>query len=200
VSKKRILVLGAILLGFTLFVSGQEQPSQQDQQKMMEAYKKMSALNENHEYLKYFVGEWDVTSRAWMFPGSEPVVSQSTSKADLILGGRFLKMLFKGTMFGQPFQGLQIVGYDNLQKKHITFWIDNSSTAFFLSTGSRDESGKVITDTGERPDPMTGGVIKVRAVNTLVNKDEFTYELYMTGPDGKEFKSLENSARRKQQK
>ena len=134
-SKKLILVTGAVFLVFALSLFAQEQPSQQDQQKMMEAYKKMGALNENHEYLKYFVGEWDVTSRA-----------------------------------------------------------------FFLSTGSRDESGKVITDTGEWPDPMTGGMIKVRAVNTLVNKDEFTYELYMTGPDGKEFKSLENRARRKQQK
>ncbi len=39
---------------------------------------------------------------------------------------------------------------------------------------------------------MTGGSTGVRAVTKLVSKDEFVYEMYMIGPDGKEFKALEN--------
>ncbi len=106
-------------------------------------------------------------------------------------------MEFKGEMFRQPFEGLQIVGFDNFQKKYVTFWIDSSSTAFYLLSGTRDESANIITDTGEWPDPVTGGTIGIRAVTKLVNKDEFIYEMYMTGPNGKEFKSLENRAIRK---
>jgi hypothetical protein len=58
--------------------------------------------------------------------------------------------------------------------------------------GIHDESANVITDTGEWSDPTTGGTIGVRAVTKLVSKDEFVYEMYMIGPDGKEFKTLEN--------
>jgi hypothetical protein len=173
------------------------QEAQQDQQATMEAYTKMMAPNENHEYLKNFVGKWDVTTTSWMMPGAEPSVSNGSSQAELILGGRFLKMEFKGMMFGQPFEGLQIVGYDTLQKKFITFWIDNSSTAFYLMSGAPGESEKIRTETGVWPDPMTGGTIKVRDVTTLVDEDEFNYEMYTIASDDTEFKSLEYRAKRK---
>ena len=41
------------------------------------------------------------------------------------------------------------------------------------------------------------GETKVRAVTRIVSNNEYTYELYMTGPDGKEFKSLEFRSVRK---
>jgi hypothetical protein len=173
------------------------QQSQQDQQKAMEAYMKMMATNENHAHLGQFAGDWNVTSKGWMMPGQEPQTGQNTARAEMILGGRFLKMEFKGTMFGQPFEGLQIIGYDNLKKKFITFWIDNSSTAFFLTEGTLDSSTKTMTETGLWPDPMTGGTMGVKGVTRLVSPDEFSYEMFMVGPDGKEFKSLENRCARK---
>lgn len=191
--RKNVLVIGlAFILPLALNAA-----AQQDQQKAMEAYMKMMATNENHAYLESFVGEWNVTSKGWMQPGAPPETSENYSKAEMILGGRFIKMEFKGTMFGQPFEGLQIVGYDNMKKKYITFWIDSSSTAFFLTEGVRDASDKTITENGVWPDPMTGGTMKVRGVTKVVGPDEFTYEMYMVGPDGKDFKSLENRAVRK---
>ena len=36
--------------------------------------------------------------------------------------------------------------------------------------------------------------MKVKAITKMIGPDEFSYELYMVGPDGKEFKSLENRA------
>ena len=178
------------------FAAGPQQ-SQQDQQKAMEAYMKMMATNENHAHLGMFAGEWNMTSKAWMMPGQAPETSQTTAQGEMILGGRFLKMNYKGTMFGQPFEGVQIIGYDNMKKKFITFWIDNSSTAFFLTEGILDESAKTMTETGVWPDPMTGGTMNVKGITKMVSPDEFTYEMYMVGPDGKEFKSLENRAVRK---
>jgi hypothetical protein len=186
-----------LVMVVSLCSSGSSQEAKQEQQEMMEAYMKLMAVTENHAFFKNFVGEWDIQTTAWMQPGAEPVVAKNSSKAELIFGGRFLKSKFKGNMFGQPFEGLQIVGYDNSQKKYFSFWIDNSSTGFFLLSGTRDESGKVLTDTGKWPDPMTKGIIKVRAVTKVRSEDEFTYELYMTGPDGKEFRSMENRYIRK---
>jgi hypothetical protein len=182
---------------FAVVLNSQEIPSQQDQQKMMEVYMELGALNENHDHLKNFVGEWEVTTKGWMSPGTDPTVSQGLIKGALILGGRFLKMEFKGTMFGQPFEGFQITGYDNLKKKYVTFWIDSTSTAFYLLSGIRDEATNVTRASGVWPEPMTGGTMKVRDVTELVSRDEFRYEMFMTGPDGKEFKTLEYVATRK---
>lgn len=186
-----------LVLGLASILAAGPQQSQQDRQKAMEAYMKMMATTENHAYLKNFAGEWNMTSRAWMMPGQAPETSQTTAQGEMILGGRFLKMNYKGTMFGQPFEGVQIIGYDNMKKKYISFWIDNTSTAFFLTEGTRDEASKTTTETGLWPDPMTGGTMKVRAITKMISPDEFSYELYMVGPDGKEFKSLENRAVRK---
>lgn len=93
----------------------------------MEVYMELSALNENHEYLRNFVGEWEVST-----------------KGEWIMGGRFLKMHSKGSMSGQPFEDLQIIGYDNLQK-YVSFWIDSTSTAFYFLSGTRDVSTNIIT-------------------------------------------------------
>lgn len=54
-----------------------------------------------------------------------------------------------------------------------------------------------MTETGDWPNPMTGGTVKVRAVTKIISNDEFVYEMFMTGADGKEFKNLENRAIRK---
>ena len=171
--------------------------TQEDQQKMMQEYMKMMAPNENHAYFNGLVGKWDVKTTAWMAPGQEPVVSQSSCEASLLLGGRFLMMKFAGTMFGQSFEGVEIVGYDNFKKKYVTFWIDNQSTGFYLTEGTRDTTTHVETETGDWPDPMSGSMIKVRSITKFVNKDEYVYELYMTPPGAKEFKSLENRSTRK---
>jgi hypothetical protein len=171
--------------------------TQQDQQKMVQEYMKMMAPNENHAYFNDLAGKWDVKTTAWMVPGQEPVVSQSSCEASVILGGRFLMMKFAGAMFGQPFEGLEIVGYDNLKKKYVTFWIDNQSTGFYLTEGTRDTLTHVETETGDWPDPMTGKSIKVRSITKFVSKDEYVYELYVTPPGAKEFKGLENKSTRK---
>lgn len=195
----RLLTLLVICLLITMLSSTvSAQSSQQEQQQQaMEQYLQLGAVNENHAYFDNFVGQWQVKSTIWMMPGTPPSVSQNTAEAELILGGRFLLMKIKGVMMEQPFEALEIMGYDNLQQKYITFWIDNTSTAFYQTTGVRDTVTKIVTETGDWPDPMTGGTIKVRATTKMISPDEFIYEMFMTGPDGKEFRTLENVAVRK---
>ena len=196
-SRRLCVVIAIAAMGMIYAIPAAAQDTTSNQQKAMEAYMKLMGPNENHAFLKNFVGEWNIQSTAWMQPGAPSTTSQSTSNAELILGGRFVMMKFQGTMFGQPFEGIQIIGYDNLQKKYNTFWIDNSSTGFYLMSGMCDQTGSVLNEAGVWSDPMTGGDMKVRDVTRLVGPDEYTYELYMTGPDGKEFKTLENRVSRK---
>jgi hypothetical protein len=189
---KRLWALASVA-GLFLLASGAAaaQTGGQDQQKAMDMYMKLGAVNEHHAWFKPFVGEWKVAATMWMFPGAEPAKSENRASAELILGGRFLKMTYKGQMMGQPFEGFQLSGYDNLQQKYITLWIDNTATAFYLTTGTLDAAGRTMTETGLWPDPMSGGQVKVRNVMKLVGPDEFVYESYMTLPNGQEFKTLE---------
>ncbi|MHB8055328.1 MAG: DUF1579 domain-containing protein [Candidatus Aminicenantales bacterium] len=168
-----------------------------DQQKAIDAYLKNMAVTENHGQLRFFVGDWEVKTTSWMMPGAEPQVSQNTAQTHLILGGRFIWTDFKGTMMGQPFEGVQIVGFDNMQQKFVTFWIDGTSTSFFLLTGTFDAEANVFVDKADWPDPLTGGTAPVRAVTTILGPDEFKYEMYMGQPGGGEFKSMENIYTRK---
>jgi hypothetical protein len=108
----------------------------------------------------------------------------------MIMGGRFVAMDFKGMMMGRPFEGFQLTGYDNVQKKYITLWIDDTSTAFFLLAGARDAAKDIIVQTGDWAEPM-GGTSKVRATTRFLGPDEYVFEQYMVLPDGKEFKSME---------
>lgn len=196
-SRKSLLTM-CLSLGLILLVAGPlaAQVSPADQKKAIEAYMKAGAVTENHLFLKKYLGTWDTETTMWSFPGEPPSKSKNTYDTSLILGGRFLKMEFKGTMMGQPFEGLQIIGYDNLQQKYITLWIDSTSTAFFQTAGARDPAKDIITETGVWPDPM-GGTAKVRTVTRWIGPDEFIYEMYMVGADGKEFKSMENRCIRK---
>ncbi|MGD1008729.1 MAG: DUF1579 domain-containing protein [Candidatus Aminicenantales bacterium] len=166
----------------------------QDQQKAVEMYMKLGAVGEHHAYLKQLVGEWKVSVSMWMFPGSPPTPSQTRAKGELILGGRFLRMTHNGSMMGQPFEGVQTLGYDNFLNKYVSLWVDNTSTSFYLTTGSLDPATKILTEEGVWPDPMSGGKVKIRNVTKWLGPDEFRYETYMTLPNGTEFKSMEERA------
>lgn len=184
----------ATLLGIGLFAPLLAQTAQ-DEKKAMEAYMKAGAVTEHHAYLKRFAGSWTAATTMWTVPGQPPTSGGGTIEGRLIMGGRFVVMDFKGTMMGQPFEGLQITGYDNMQKKYLTLWLDNTSTSFFELAGTRDAAKDVVVQTGEWADPMSG-TTKVRASIRFLNPDEYVWEQFMVLPDGREFKSMEMRCRR----
>ena len=180
---KAVLALAFFVL---IAVPGRAQMSQQDQAKAMEAYMKAGAVTADHEALKYFAGRWKVEAKMWTAPGAPPTESVNANVGEMILGGRYVRLSYKGEMMGQPFEGLQISGYDNLAKAYTTLWIDNTSTSFYLLKGTYDAAKKTYTFTGRWADPV-GGETPVRMAIKIVSPDEYVSETYMTLPDGKEF-------------
>jgi len=188
------VLLLCIVIGST---AGAQQSAADQKKAQEEMYLKLMAPGEHHVFLKNYIGDWQVETTAMMTPGAAPEKSQSTEHAEMIMGGRFVMIRFTGTMMGQPFEGLQIIGYDNIGKKCQTFWIDNAGTSFYTTSGELDKTGKTLDEKGQWPNPMGPAPMPVRAVTRFTGPDEYIYELYMTGPDGKEFKALENKAVRK---
>jgi hypothetical protein len=160
-------------------------------QEMIDLQMKYAVPVAEHDYLKKYVGTWDVDGKSWMQPGAEPEAGKGTMKSALIFGGRYVKCDYQGTMTDQPLMGLQIIGFDIFEKKYTSFWIDSMSTHFYQTSGTLDPTGKVLTEGGLWPDPVTGGTREVKVVTTWIREGQYRYEMFMAGPDGKPFKSVE---------
>jgi hypothetical protein len=79
----------------------------------------------------------------------------------------------------QPFQGRGITAYDNFKKKYISTWTDSMSTGIFISEGSADESGKVLTFVGKMDDPMTGQKDKpTKFIIRILSADKHVMEMH----------------------
>lgn len=146
----------------------------------MEAWMKAAALNENHERLNYFVGSWNVTVKSYMGgPDAEPMTSSGSSRVEWLMEGRFITDSFKGDFMGQPFQGMGITGYDNVQGHYVGLWVDNMGTGFMTSKGMWDEAKKTYTFKAEYPNPMEPGKMKkLKEVIKIVSDSEYTFTMY----------------------
>lgn len=184
--KKTGLTLALIILAT---LGSLARVSKQDQAEAMEAYMKAGAVTAEHKALEYFTGRWKVEAKMWAAPGAPPTESVNSNEGRMILGGRTALQNYKGEMMGRPFEGLQISGYDNLARAYTTFWIDNSSTSFYLLKGTYDAAKGTYAFTGRWADPL-GGDTPVRMVITIVSPDEYTSETYMALPDGREFLNM----------
>ena len=157
---------------------------------MMEKWKEYSTPNENHKVLGTLVGEWNHTVKWWMSPDAKPEESKGTSEIEWIMGGRFIQHEVEGTSMGQPFEGMGVMGYDNEKKQYQSVWIDNMGTGIMRGSGNYDPKTKTLTDEGTFSCPAEGEK-SYRGVTKIIDKDHFTYEMYMAGPDGKEFRAME---------
>jgi len=168
------------------------------QKEMEEQMMKMGMPGPEHQELMKNAGEWDadvkfldMASGKW----SEP--TKGSAKFEPIFDGRYMKMTFKGSMMmnGQtmPFEGMSIMGYDNMKKMYFSTWIDSMSTMLMKSEGTK--AGDVLTLTGSMPDGM-GGEAKTREVATHADNDHMKYEMYCD-MQGKEMKMMEINYTRK---
>ena len=143
-----------------------------------------------HEMMAKTAGDWKTTIKFWMDPAGEPMVTEGTSKAEMILGGRYLKETSNSTVMGMPMEGMSITGYDNFTKEFTSIWIDNMGTGTTVAKGTYDEATKTVTLHGSMVDPMTGKDIKYRQVLNVIDDNHHVFQMYVDH-DGKEVKNME---------
>jgi len=157
---------------------------------MMEAWAKYATPGEMHKKMAAMEGTWTAKVSQWMAPGAPAEESTATAEFKMMIGGRYLTQNFSGTMMGQPFNGFGITAYDNAKKKTQTSWVDSMGTGMLVLTGGWDADGS-LTETGNMDDFMTGKPMQFKGVMHMADNDHMHYEMWMSGPDGKMFKSLE---------
>lgn len=176
----------AIALVFILFMSPFESQVQQPDPKKMAEMMKATQPGERHKQLESLAGTWDVAVR-FKYGGGPERQGKATSEAKWILGGRFLQQEYKSDS-GQV--TLQFLGYDNQRKKFFEVKIDNMDTGVLHTEGDVSNDGKVITNVGDRTDPLTGEQRRLRIVTTIVDKDHYTVEWFMRDQEGNEEKTV----------
>lgn len=177
--------------------AGDDKKAAQAQQPDAAGMQAMAAAmtpGEHHEHLKKLAGNHTYTMKMWMDPTAPPSESTGKRTAEFLLGGRFLQEKFTGTFMGMPFEGIGLIGYDNIKKEYVGTWIDNMGTGIMTSHGTCDKSGWTMT--GEATDPMTGKTWTSRSVVKIVDDNTFTMEMFGPGADGKEFKMFEMTCKK----
>ncbi|HZL98966.1 MAG TPA: DUF1579 domain-containing protein [Planctomycetota bacterium] len=194
-------LLGAVALGAASgCASGEEEtppPSAPheltaEEQQAFEDYLEQQQPGEHHRVLEPLVGRFEAQVLHWMAPGTEPSSSTGVLESSWTLGGRFVFSRFTGESAGQPFEGQGLLGYDTVQEKYVGNWADSMGTFLWpVATGDFDENGDVLTMRRVMNDPMTGELVRIRDVTTIVDADHITYEMFATHPGSDEFRMLE---------
>jgi len=166
-------------------------PPTMSPEQMQEAFTKASTPGAEQKLLAALVGDWKATVTMWMDPSKPPEVSTGHSSNILKYGGRFVEMNYVGEWMGQKFEGTGLWGYDNIGKQYQSTWYDSMGTQIMTATGNYDPASKKLVLGSTMSCPMTGGPVNMKQVITVVDDNKHIYESYMTGPDGKETKTME---------
>ena len=176
------VTVGTIVLTATQAYSQDEGAPPQltpEQAAEMAQWAAIASPAEHHKHLEYFVGKWKTKTKIWMGgPGSPPMESDGTSDIKWVLGGRFTMDEHKGTMFGQPYEGIGLTGYDNYRNMYTASWVSNMGTNMLTMTGMRHPKTGVFTYYGEMDEPAIKVVGRtVKYVTKIVDKDHYVFTI-----------------------
>lgn len=182
--KKLCTLAAGLFLTFTAF-------AQQPDSVMMKKWEDFMTPGKMHEMIAKWDGNWTTEATMWMSPDAQPMTSKGTCTNKMILGGRYQQSNHKSMMMGQPFEGMGIFGYDNAKKVFFSSWIDNMGTGVMYLEGTYIQSSGVFNFSGKCSDPMTGQDMNVREVYKVLDANNHLMTMYMPGPSGREFKTME---------
>ena len=162
---------------------------------MMAMMLEMSQPVAQHEIIKGFAGTWNADVKMWMDPTSkEPTASKGTMKATSLHGGRYLTADYSGTMGEMPFTGTMTWGYNRVDGRYESTWLDSCSTAIFMSKGQATADGKGVESTGTFRMPGPDGKlmeITQREKIVMVSKDKYFMEMWHATKEEGEKKVME---------
>ena len=166
------------------------------EEEVMAMMMEMNMPGEPHAMFEGMAGVYDVEMEYWMQPGAETGTMSASSNIATILGGRYVMERFQGEFMGQPFEGLHIMGYDNLKEEYFSLWMDNMSTHCSQQSGNVDESG-ALRMSGMMYDAISPDGRPYRSVTSMNEDGSQRMEMYDTLPDGTEWMVMVGTYRKR---
>jgi len=163
---------------------------------MMEAYPTAGTPGVAHAGLAATAGEYTVLIKSWSAPGAPPSESTGTASRKLMLGGRVVSEDLQSSMYGQPYTGFGLTGFDNVTGKYWTTWNDSMTTGLTTGTGTCDAQARCAF-TARWDDPISKQPVTARISIRWTSPSVEIFEMFGPGPDGKDMKMMEMTYTRK---
>jgi len=187
--KKITLIISFMLLILTTTTFAQ---SQEDMQKWT-AY---MTPGDMHQMLAKTDGTWNEDMTMWQDPKAPPQKMTATCENKMVMGGRYQESRHSGSFNNMPFEGYNLVGYDNIKKVFESTWVDNMGTGIIHMEGPYDQSTKTVTLTGKEMDPMSGKEIDIKQTVQFIDDNNELVQMF-SNRNGQEFKVMEIKLTRK---
>lgn len=185
--KTPVLILALSLAGCA--ANNSYDPPDLTEQELMTKMLQAGTPGDVHEDMAGLVGSWDVEYQWYTGPDAEPVQATGTATYRSIMGGRYLIEEFHSQFFGQPFEGMLLMGYDNMRQQFQTVWIDSMSTGMGLQQGRLGTDGTTHLQ-GEHYDYKTPTGRPMRSELSAFGENVHEMEMFDTAPDGTEYVSM----------
>lgn len=147
------------------------------------------------ELFQQFVGKWEGTCRTWFEPDQLADESHVAGEFSSLLGGRFLRHNYTGSMQGKPRQGEDLLAFNKVRKVFQSAWVDDfhMNYALLISEGPATERGFSVLGHYDIADHPPWGW---RTEFDLVSSNELTICAYNIMPGAPEALAMETKYRR----
>ena len=146
---------------------------------------KPAAPTKESEWLKPFVGEWEVEMESLAVAGMPAMKCKGTFSARAI-GNQWIVADSVADPGGVKMVAVLTVGYDPAKKKYVGSWVDSMQTHMWIYEGTVSEDGKTISLLADGPgfaDPAK--TAKYKDAWEFKSKDHLVLTASVLGDDGK---------------
>lgn len=152
-----------------------------------------------HKWLSRLEGKWEGTTKTWFEPDKLADESATKGTIESILGGRFIKHEYSGSIQGKPLEGIQIYGYDITGERFQMVMLDSFHTGTLILTQNGNEGEENFSPIGSYDYKAPDGQVTTWGWRTdieLVDDDNIIISMYNVFPDGQSAKGVETNYKR----